>query len=302
MNIGRKVVILSISAGIQRFEETLTLLEENAAKDGDLLLLPEFCLGIDPVLSMDDEKIQKISAIAKKYSKYIVFPIYRKSERDKRLNTAIFFDRTGEIVGTYDKVYPFWEEFDLSPPAVPGSEAPVFQTDFGKIGFAICFDSNFPDLWKQLRLKGAELVLWSSAYSGGISLQAHAINYNYYIISSTYGPGTQISDCSVYDITGKELFYGQNKGVSVFRNEIDLDRCIFHKDFNIIKRDKLLQEHAGEIEMDCDCTKEGWFTLRAIKPGVSARALAKEYEMEELHEYKIRSEKEIDHIRGYRYQ
>jgi len=291
MQTKNKATILSIPLKPGSFDEILAILEENATKECDLILLPEFCIGSEPILSMDGEEKQKISKVAKKHKKYIVFPVYRKTIQAERVNSAILFDRNGDIAGTYDKVYPYWEEFDLSPPVTPGSDIPVFETDFGTIGIAICFDANFPELWKTFRQKGARLILWSSAYSGGRSLQAHAINYNYYIMTSTHYP-----DCHVFDITGQELFYGKSEDSDVFTYEFDLDRCIFHQDFHIPdKLNKILKEQEGKIEKDSWHDKEGWFTLHAIKDDVSARALAQEYGMEELPQYKIRSEAVREH-------
>ena len=293
MKTGRKAVILSIAMQWRPIDELLTILGEHAQKDCDLILLPETCLGNELIIQMDGEEIRQISAIAEKYSKYIVFPVYRSTPQAERVNSALLFNRKGELVGAYDKVYPYWEEYNLIPPVATGKEVCVFQTDFGRIGIAICFDVNFTEIWRFFRQEGVELVLWPSAYSGGRSLQAHAINYNYYIISST-----QKSDCHVYDITGQETFYGKSGNIGVFRNEVDLDRCIFHQDFNITLRDRLLKEHFDEIEMDVWHEKEGWFTLCAQKEGVSARALAKSFGIEELPAYKKRSEHEIDLIRG----
>jgi len=288
-----KARILSIVLKPRSFDEINKILEENASKDCDLILLPETCLGNESTLSMDSEELKKVSAIAKKHGKYIIFPCYRKTAQAERLNSAILFDRTGKETGIYDKVYPYWEEFDLSPPVTPGNDVPVFETDFGTIGIAICFDVNFPGIWKQFRQKGARLILWASAYSGGRSLQAHAINYNYYIVTSTQYP-----DCHAFDITGQEIFYEKSDDVGVYLNEVDLDRSIFHQDFNMYeKHDKILKEQTGKIERDNWHDKEGWFTLRAIKDGVSVRALAKEYEMEELPQYKMRSEAEIDNMK-----
>ncbi len=62
---------------------------------------------------------------------------------------------------------------------------PVYQADFWRIGVAICFDINFPEVWKTLADQGAELVVWPSAYSAGTALQARALNHRYYIVSAT---------------------------------------------------------------------------------------------------------------------
>jgi len=143
-----------------------------------------------------------------------------------------------------------------------------------------------------MRAQGAELILYSSAYSAGKSLQAHAINYNYYIISSTLEV-----DCTVFDITAREIFHEKSDDIGIFKNEIDLDRCIFHIDFSHDKLKALLNDHADDIELDCRMKREGWFTLRAKKPGISAREVAKKYNLEELSAYKMRSEKELDEMR-----
>jgi predicted amidohydrolase len=195
----------------------------------------------------------------------------------------------------YDKVYPFWSEFELEPPCAVGREAPVFDTDFGKVGMAICFDANFPEVFRQLSLGGAEVVLWSSAYSAGMSLQAHAINHNYSIVTSTL-----CSDCLVYDITGEEIYYQKKPQGEVLASHLslDLDRCIFHENYNWDKRAKLLEDYEGKIESDAWQKRESWFTLRAIAPGISAREIAAGYGMEELTAYKRRSLVEIDKMRG----
>jgi hypothetical protein len=78
-----------------------------------------------------------------------------------------------------------------------------------------------------------------------------------------------------------------------------LDRTIFHENFNLEKRDSLLKEHAGEVEQEVYMRREQWFVLRALKPGVSVRSLAKIYKMEELTVYQNRSRREIDKRRGF---
>jgi hypothetical protein len=63
------------------------------------------------------------------------------------------------------------------------------------------------------------------------------------------------------------------------------------------KLDNLLKIHGDEVEKELDMPREEWFVLRAKKPGVSARYLAKEFEMEELTDYQDRSRREINQKR-----
>lgn len=233
--------------------------------------------------------------LAHKYHTYIVCPIDRL-EGDHRVNSAVLIDRMGEVVCVYDKVYPYWSEFDRLPLVEPAlSTPPVCQTDFGCVGMAICFDINFPNVWQTLADQGAELIIWPSAYSAGTSLQAHALNHHFYIVTSTY-----TRDCIVYDITGQEILYEKSDDINISRITLDLDRGIYHENFNIEKRDRLLADYPDAVEVEQWLEREQWFVLKAKHPGVSARVLAREYGLEELRDYLNRSREEIDRMRGVR--
>ena len=291
--VGRPVRVVSLSFNGKSMAEITGVVDREGAKGADLIILPETWRGQkDSPESLNGPTVTAMAALAKKHSTYLVCPIDRR-DGTRRLNTAVLIDRAGKIAGVYDKVYPYWSEFDLKPPVEPGQEARVFQTDFGKLGLAICFDVNFPAVWQRLADQGAELVVWPSAYSAGTSLQAHALNHHFYIVTSTL-----TRDCLVYDITGEELLYDKSADLNVSRITLDLDRGIYHQNFNIEKRDKLLKEHALEVKQVKWLDREQWFVLQATKPGVSARDLAKQYGLEELRDYLSRSRHEIDQRRG----
>ncbi|HTF21113.1 MAG TPA: carbon-nitrogen hydrolase family protein [Chryseolinea sp.] len=292
--IGRPVEVVSLCFRDQGFEKIIKMVEEEASKGVDIISLPETWRGQHTPEKIDGETITALSRIAKQYKTYILSPIDRTDGKG-RYNTAVLIDRQGKVVFGYDKIYPYWAEFDLSEGAVnPGSNGEmVYDTDFGRIGVSICFDSNFPEVWQALRDKGAEIVFWPSAYSAGSQLQAYAIMHHYYIVTSTY-----TKDCQVYDITGERILDAKSADVTVARTTVDLDRVIFHENFNMQKRDKLLKEHKDEIEQEAFLEREQWFVLRSKKPGISARELTKKYEMEELVDYQDRSRREIDKRRG----
>jgi predicted amidohydrolase len=290
--IGRPVRVVSLSFSGRSLADIAEVVDREGTKGVDLFLLPETWRGQkDSPETLDGPTVTAMGALAKKHSTYLVCPIDRQ-DGARRLNTAVLIDRAGKIAGVYDKVYPYWSEFELKPPVEPGHEARVFQTEFGKLGLAICFDVNFPEVWQRLADQGAELVVWPSAYSAGTSLQAHALNHHFYIVSST-----QTRDCLVYDITGEELLYEKSADLNVSRITLDLDRGIYHENFNISKRDKLLKEHGDAVKQAKWLDREQWFVLQATRPGVSARALAKQYGLEELRDYLTRSRREIDQRR-----
>ena len=104
-----------------------------------------------------------------------------------------------------------------------------------------CFDANFDEVWQEAERKGAEIVLWPSAYGGGIPLNGYAMIHNYYIVA--VGQGNMI------DIFGRTIQDVEKPRDRQFIATLDLDQTIVHMDFNEDKIEKLLKEHKDEIEL-----------------------------------------------------
>jgi predicted amidohydrolase len=300
--IGRPVrgVSIGFKPGLP-LEQIAGLVDKEGAHGADIIALPETCRGQNDKSEegLDGPTISTLARLAGTHRTYIVCPIDR-NDGDRRVNSAVLLDRRGRVAGVYDKLYPYAEEFARRPGVQPGQAAPVFTTDFGRVGLAICFDVNWAPLWQRLSDLGAELVIWPSAYSAGRSLQARAIDFNYYVMSATWTP-----DCLVYDIDGEQLVYDHgnvSEGVNVTRFTFDLDRCLFHQDFNLpAKLANLLREHGEDVEREKWLPMEGWFLLKARRPGVSVRELARKYGLEERRPYINRSRCEIDKLRGWQF-
>ena len=300
--IGRPVRVVSIGFhGGRPLEEIVQLVDEQGAQGADIIAIPEGCRGLtlkarEP---LDGPTVTAMSRLARKHRTYIVSPINRQ-DGERYFNSAVLLDRAGKVACIYDKIFPVWQSECVPLKMEPGKHVQVYDADFGRVGFAICFDVNWAPLWKGLANHGAELVIWPSAYSSGRSLQAPAILYNYYIVSATWTP-----DCQVYDIDGERLIHDQHNHdakTNITRVTLDLDRCIFHQDLNYPEKlQKLLAERGEDVEQEKWMPLEGWFVLKAKRPGVSARKLAAEYGMEELRHYINRSQCEIDKCRGWEF-
>jgi hypothetical protein len=109
----------------------------------------------------------------------------------------------------------------------------------------------------------------------------------------------------VYDIDGQQLVHDTNNhgdGTNVTRVTLDFDRCIFHQDLNCPEKiGRLLKERGEDVAQEKWLPQEGWFMLKAKRPGVSARELARKYDLEELTHYLNRSRCEIDKCRGWEF-
>jgi hypothetical protein len=80
-----------------------------------------------------------------------------------------------------------------------------------------------------------------------------------------------------------------------------MDRQIYHYNFNMNKRNKLLKERSDEVMIEIDMPREEWFVLKAKKTGISARKLGIKYGLETLRDYTDRSRNGIDKIRGFEF-
>jgi predicted amidohydrolase len=82
-------------------------------------------------------------------------------------NTTCLIGPDG-LLGRYRKVNPWlpWE-LHASPHDLPGYDEPlfpVFETEIGRLGAAICYDWLFPEAIRALALGGAEVLIRVSAY------------------------------------------------------------------------------------------------------------------------------------------
>ncbi len=80
-----------------------------------------------------------------------------------------------------------------------GNKFPVFDRDFAKIGILTCYDGWFPEPFRILSLKGAEILVWANSRFGAVEdyIVKTAIWHNTVSMICTnqaYGSGTMIAD------------------------------------------------------------------------------------------------------------
>ena len=105
--------------------------------------------------------LDRISALAKEYKVNIIYGLPERDPLypDVLYNAAVIINDEGTPLGTYRKVHPFADEKRWCR---AGCEFPVFDTNIGKIGIMICWDTAFPEVARCLALNGAELLVVST--------------------------------------------------------------------------------------------------------------------------------------------
>jgi N-carbamoylputrescine amidase len=152
-------------------KKALSLIDEAAEKGARLMVLPElftsgyYCFrNRDTSLFGEAESIpgpttDMLGEKAKEYDAFILAPIF-ENRHGVFYNSSPLIGPSGEIIGKYSKTH-----IPLSGGALEkyyfrsGSEFPVFKTSIGNIGVVTCYDRLFPESFRILAVKGADIVL-----------------------------------------------------------------------------------------------------------------------------------------------
>jgi predicted amidohydrolase len=268
--------------------EMVKLLERVCICDKpDIVCFPEHSPTIG--LSLEDgvktaeenpgEIFSKIAPTARKYGVYVVCPMYEK-KNGHIYNAAVLIGRDGEYVGSYYKIHPTIDEIEGG--ITPGVEPKTFKTDFGTIGFAICFDLNFEDVIKGSVENGAELILFPTMYRGGLQLKIWAFKYGVYFASAFAGEGSMI-----VDPLGRTLAVSSLHSPIICKT-INLDYEILHIDYNWKKWDSIKEKYGLNVEIDIS-SPEGVFMLISNLKNVNVKDIIYEFQLETRKEYFHRS-------------
>lgn len=227
------------------------LLQEAAAQGADIACLPE-AFPVRGISSggTDDrwyepvpggETYQRMAAVARKRGMYVVAPVLGLDDDGLRRNVAMVIDRNGNYIGGYNKVHLTVTEIE-GWGITAGDSWPVFDLDFGKIGITICYDVFFPEGYRILALKGADIIYHPTMYSmyGEVGweavIQSRAIDNCVYVCPVNYGftdhepwmPGMCLNRSSVIGPDGITLAdRGRYWGVAVASLDLDRPRMVY---------------------------------------------------------------------------
>ena len=110
-----------------------------------------------------EETVAALSAWAKENRIWLVGGSVPEREDGKLYNTCFVFDSEGRQVARHRKVHLFdidapGMRFRESDTFTPGEAVTVFDTPWGKMGAAICFDMRFPELFRAMAKRGARVI------------------------------------------------------------------------------------------------------------------------------------------------
>src|SRR5277367_456347 len=179
--------------------------------------------------------------------------------KTKHYNAATLVDRAGKIVGKYRKVHlPGHADHSPNMPYqhlekryfdVPPDGFGVWDFAGGRVGMAICNDRRWPETYRVMALKGAEVVMlgyntpthipWEpiydhlSAFHNHLVMQAAGYQNSMYLVGvakagKEEGSNLLAGSCIVAP-SGEIIAMASTDGDEVFISRCDLDHCLYNR-------------------------------------------------------------------------
>ncbi|MCK9265286.1 carbon-nitrogen hydrolase family protein [bacterium] len=302
--MSQKVTISNISMAPPRTDTTRTIQEivegmishigyklENVLPNRpDLIVLPEHCdtpANLNEKMSKEYDEVKGeqflnfFKDISKKYNTYIAYSAGRKDKNGDWRNSTVIIDRTGGIAGEYNKNHLVITE-NTRDKTLYGTEAPIIQCDFGTVACVICFDLNFTDLlYKYAKLR-PDILIFSSAYHGGLMQAYWAYACRAYFVGALKGGlGTILSP--VGNIVASTTNY-----YDFVTATVNLDCCLVHISGHSSKF-RAMKKKYGEGVTVYDPGHLGCVLIANNIEGITIKDIIQEFDIELLDQYFARS-------------
>jgi len=192
-----------------------------AAQGASMVFLPEMSLLLDrdrqrsaPHIrrEVDSTWLPTLQAMAQHHGVWLhsgSMPLLADTG-DRRVNRSHVIAADGSIRARYDKIHmfdvtlPSGENWTESAAYAGGDALTVVDTPLGRLGLSICFDLRFPELYRALVDRGAEVIAIPAAFTvptgaahWHVLLRARAIETGCHVIAAAQG-GTHADGRATY--------------------------------------------------------------------------------------------------------
>ena len=245
-----KVAAIQMNSGPsvdEHLEVVSDLVADAAAAGARLVVLPEnVCLMADThqrrlaAAVRGDEVAARMADLARGYSLCLVggtIPLLATHQRVT--NSCLVYSALGQLIGRYDKMHLFdvqlehGETYGESEYTVPGDVPLSVDALDTCLGITICYDMRFPELYRDLASRGAEVFTVPSAFTVAtgeahweVLLRARAIE-NLAMVIAPAQEGTHVGGRKTYGHSmivspWGEILAQQRFGSGVILAELDL--------------------------------------------------------------------------------
>ncbi len=160
-------------------EKAVFMLAECSKRGADIAILPEmfncpYDTKMFPLYAeniVNSKTLSVISESAKYNNMYIVAGTIPESSNDFIYNTSTMFDRQGNLIAKHRKVHLFdvnikdGISFRESDVLTAGKSVTIAETEFGRVGLAVCYDMRFTGLYSEMTEAGAKIIITPASFN-----------------------------------------------------------------------------------------------------------------------------------------
>jgi predicted amidohydrolase len=151
-------------------EHALSMIDQ--VTSAELILLPEIwpCgfFAFDRYASdsepLDGPTVNLFRQKARERRCHLVMGSLVERDAESLFNTTVFIGPAGEMLACYRKIHLFGYQSDETKLLCPGKEIIVADTPWGRSGFATCYDLRFPEMFRRMVDREAEIFIIPSAW------------------------------------------------------------------------------------------------------------------------------------------
>lgn len=179
------------------------MLRQAAGNGADIVVLPEMfnCPYSKEYFKKyaalgHEQTVEAMSAWAAELGVILVGGSIPETEGGRIYNSCFVFDRQGRQIARHRKLHLFDVDlpgmrFKESNTFSPGDEITVFDTEYGKMGCAVCFDVRFPELFRAMAVRGAQIIFLPAQFNmttgpahWDLSLRMRAVDNQVFVVGA----------------------------------------------------------------------------------------------------------------------
>lgn len=224
-----------------RRESAVQLIE--AAAGADLIVLPElWTVGYfafddydEAAEPLEGATLHALGQAARNVGAYVVVGSFVERSSHGLHNTLAVLGPNGALLGSYRKVHVFGYGSRESQLVAAGDTPVLIPTPLATLGLAICYDLRFPELFRSLVDRGAEVFVIPSAWPDArrshwqVLLRARAIENLAYVVACNGcgdADGVELAGRSAVIDPWGEIVAEAGIAATVLRATLDLERLI----------------------------------------------------------------------------
>jgi predicted amidohydrolase len=226
------------------------LLREASAGGADLAVLPEYLEHMGPASERRDVAqpipgpvTVRLGSVAGSCGMWALAGGLLEASEGRVHDTAVLFDRTGDVVAIYRKIHLYDVDLPDQPPIresetiTAGDQLVTHGLEETRVGLSICYDVRFPELYRGLMTLGAEVLCVPAQFQHATGkdhwhtlLRARAIEDQCFVVAAgQWGPfgdprehRRSYGHSLVADPWGRIVVEAPEEGTGVWFADLDL--------------------------------------------------------------------------------